>query len=64
MAERKCEAAIQGRTMSEPVEMALRLLLRQQRKRGATPALPKLHSGGALVDIADREALYRVMEDR
>jgi hypothetical protein len=64
MAERKREAARQGRTMSEPVETALRLLLRQQRKRGAIPALPKFHSGGALVDIADREALYRAMEDR
>ncbi len=64
MAELKREAARQGRTMSELVEMALRLLLRQQRKRGVIPALPKFHSGGALVDIADRDALYHAMEGR
>ena len=64
MAELKREATRQGRTMSELVEMALRLLLRQQRKRGAIPALPKFHSGGALVDIADRDALYHAMDGR
>jgi hypothetical protein len=54
MAELKREAARQGRTMSELVETALRLLLTSQRKRGRIPALPKLRSGGALVDVADR----------
>jgi hypothetical protein len=33
-AELKREAARQGRTMSELIETALRLLLRSQRKRG------------------------------
>jgi hypothetical protein len=47
MAELKREAARQGRTMSELVEMALRLLLQSQRKRGSVPPLPKFHSGGA-----------------
>jgi hypothetical protein len=28
------------------------------------PALPSFHSGGALVDIADRDALYQAMEGR
>jgi len=64
MAELKREAARQGRTMSEMVESALRLLLRSQRKRGTLPALPSFHSGGALVDIADRDALYQAMEGR
>jgi Arc/MetJ family transcription regulator len=64
MAELKREAARQGRTMSELVETALRLLLRQQRKRGKLPALPSFRSGGALVDIADRDALYQAMEGR
>jgi hypothetical protein len=64
MAELKREAARQGRTMSEMVETALRLLLRSQRKRGTLPALPVFHSGGALVDIADRDALYQAMEGR
>jgi ribbon-helix-helix CopG family protein len=65
MAELKREAARQGRTMSEMVETALRLLLRAQRKRGAPlPPLPTFHSGGALVDIDNRDALYQAMEGR
>lgn len=64
MAALKREAARQGRTMSELVETALRLLLRSQRKRTALPPLPTFNSGGELVDIADRNALYDAMEDR
>jgi hypothetical protein len=64
MAELKREAARQGRTMSELVETALRLLLRAQRRREALPPLPTFNSGGLLVDIADRDALYDVMDDR
>jgi hypothetical protein len=64
MAELKREAARQGRTMSDLVETALRLLLRPQRKRAAIPALPKFRSAGTLVDIADRDALYHAMEGR
>ena len=64
MAELEREATRQGRTLSELVETALRLLLRSQRKRGKIPTLPTFHSGGALVDIADRDALYRAMEGR
>ena len=64
MAELKREATRQGRTMNEMVETALRLLLLSQRKRGTIPALPKFCSGGTLVDIADRDALYQAMEGR
>jgi hypothetical protein len=64
MAELKREAARQGRTMSEMVETALRLLLRPQHKRETIPALPTFSSGGAMVDIADRDALYHAMEGR
>lgn len=64
MAKLKREAARQGRTMSEMVETALRLMLRDQRKREKLPELPAFHSGGALVDIADRDALYQAMEGR
>jgi Arc/MetJ family transcription regulator len=64
MAELKREATRQGRTMSEMVETALRLLLRSRPKRGALPELPTFQSGGELVDISDRDALYRAMEDR
>ncbi len=64
MAELKREAVRQGRTMSELVETALRLLLRSQRKREKIVALPSFQSGGALVDIADRDGLYQAMEGR
>ena len=64
MAQLKREAARQGRTMSELVETALRLLFRSQKKREDLPPLPTYHSGGALVDVADRDALYQAMEGR
>lgn len=64
MADLKREAARQGRTMSDLVETALRLLLRSQRPRGKVPALPKFRGGGTFVDIADRDALYHAMEGR
>jgi hypothetical protein len=64
MAALKQEAARQGRTMSELVETALRLLLRAQRKRQTLPPLPTFDGGGELVDIADRDALYDAMEGR
>jgi hypothetical protein len=63
MAELKREAARQGRTMSELAESTLRLLLRSHRKQGKLVALPTFHSG-ALVDVADRDALYQAMEGR
>ena len=43
---------------------ALRLLLRSQKKRTKMKPLPTFNSGGYLVDIADRDALYDAMEDR
>jgi plasmid stability protein len=58
------EAARQGRTMSELVEAALRLFFKASRERPALPELPTFDSGGELVDIADRDALYDAMEDR
>jgi hypothetical protein len=58
------EAARSGRTMSELVETALRQLLRRRPGTSELPPLPCFDSGGALVDVADREALYRVMEGR
>ena len=64
MAELKREAARQGRTMSELVESALRLLLRSHHKQNKLVPLPTFHSGGAHVDIADRDALYQAMEGR
>jgi hypothetical protein len=64
MAELKHEAARQGRTMSELVETALRNLFRSQKKVTELSPLPSFHSGGAFVDVADRDALYQAMEGR
>jgi hypothetical protein len=59
------EAARQGKTMSELVEAALRLLFQSSRKsKPKLRPLPTFRSGGYLVDIADRDALYEVMEGR
>lgn len=64
MAELKREAVRQGRTMSELVETALRLLLHAPRKRKGLPNLPTFDGGEPHVDIADRNALYDAMEGR
>ena len=64
MKQLKKEAARQGRTMSELVECALRMLLAKQESAQTLPPLPKFSSGGARVNVANREALYDVMERR
>lgn len=64
MAELRREATRQGRTMSELVEAALRLLLHQPARAGVLPPLPSFSSGGHLADIASRDELYRTMEGR
>jgi len=64
MARLKREAARRGCTMSELMESALRLLLTAKESPGNLPSLPVFKSGGPLVDIADREALYAAMEGR
>ncbi|HVS15698.1 MAG TPA: ribbon-helix-helix protein, CopG family [Thermoanaerobaculia bacterium] len=60
------EAARQGRTMSELVEAGLRRILAHRPAAAETPLpeLPRWRSGGARVDLADREALSEVMEGR
>ena len=58
----KLEAARSGRTMSELVETALRLLLQRRRVGSELAPLPTFDGGVALVDIADRDALYRAMD--
>jgi hypothetical protein len=64
MAELKREAVRQGCIMSELLESAVRVLLRSHRNREKLVDLPTFHSGGTLVDIADRNALYQAMEGR
>lgn len=58
------EAARQRRTISALVEAALRRMLESEAPATDLPPLPGWESGGALVDIADREALYQAMEGR
>ena len=59
----KREALRQRRTMSELVEEALHLLfLGNKKKPVRLPKLPRYPSGGHLVDISDRDALYKAME--
>ena len=60
----KQEAARRGCTMSELIESALRLALTSKHRRPGLPRLPSFKSGGVLVDVADREALYQAMEGR
>lgn len=64
MARLKQEAARRGCTMSELVESALRRLLTETKAAPPMPPLPVFDSGGALVEIADRDALYQAMEGR
>lgn len=60
------EAARQGKTMSELVEAALRLLLQTpgRKSKPKLRPLPTFHGGKPVVDIADRNALYDAMEGR
>jgi Ribbon-helix-helix protein, copG family len=64
MARLKQEAARRGCTMSELMESALRRLLTEKGAAAPLPALPSFKTGGALVEIADRDALYQAMEGR
>ena len=61
------EAARRGTTMSALVEAGLRRLLAEPSQSDAQPAklppLPAWNGGGELVDLSDRDALYRAMEE-
>ncbi len=61
------EAARRGTTMSALVEAGLRRVLARPTPPSAQadnlPPLPTWRSGGFRVDIANREDLYRVMEE-
>ena len=61
------EAVRRGTTMSALVEAGLRRVLAAPavavQQSDALPPLPTWNSGGFRVDIADRDALYRVMEE-
>lgn len=60
------EAAMRGTTMSALVEAGLRRVLAPEvpaNEPDDPPPLPTWNSGGFKVDVADRDALYRVMEE-
>jgi plasmid stability protein len=62
MRELKMRAARDGRTMSELVEAALRRLLDERPPDKDLPLLPVMKAR-ELVDVSDRDALYRAMEE-
>lgn len=64
MKDLRKEAQRSGRTMSELVETALRAMLATRAPRKAPPALPAFRGGRPRVDVANREALYDIMESR
>ena len=59
----KEEAARRGTTMSALIEAALRRYL-EEGEPADLPPLPSFSSGGASVDVADRDRLYEVMGGR
>lgn len=64
MARLRAEATRRGVPMSELVAAALRRFLDgAQAPTPHAPPLPRWDSGGLLVDVADREALYQRMEE-
>ena len=58
------EAARQGKTMSELVEAGLRRILEEPvpETDQVREPLPQWRSGGAFVEVADRDALYERMD--
>lgn len=60
----KATAARRGTTMSALVEAAIRRYLQAPTEVREPPPLPEWDGGGASVDIANREELYRLLEGR
>ena len=60
------EAARRGTTMSTLVEAGIRRVLEEGEPKKTTrrKKLPSWDSGGARVDVSDRDALYDLMEGR
>ncbi|MBI5364740.1 MAG: ribbon-helix-helix protein, CopG family [Planctomycetes bacterium] len=57
------EAARSGRTLSELVEVGVRLLLSGMPSTAKPlPSLPTFNSGGHLVDISNRDELYDALD--
>jgi len=62
MREVKREAARRQQTMSEMVEAALRTIVEPEPRAARLPPLPEFGGGGLRVNVANRDALYNVME--
>jgi len=62
MLEVKREAARRRQTMSELVEAALRAVVEPEQRDVELPPLPAFSGGGLRVNVANRNALYNVME--
>jgi len=62
--EAKDRARNEGRTLTSLMEEALRARLDQPGSPEVDVALPSWRSGGMLVDVADREALWQALDDR
>jgi len=62
MLEVKREAARRRQTMSELVEAALRSIVEPEQREVNLPPLPEFSGGGLRVNVANRNALYNVME--
>lgn len=58
----KQRAAAEGTTISELVESALRLLLRERTRTRALRPLPAFDAE-LIANVDDRDALYRAMEE-
>lgn len=59
----RAEAARRRTSVSELVEEGLARLLAESTATDPLPPLPSWRSGGHMVDISDRDALYRVMDE-
>ncbi|MGE0192122.1 MAG: hypothetical protein AB7T63_08780 [Planctomycetota bacterium] len=57
------EARRQGRTVSELAEVAFRQFLQSVATQAHLPDLPRFRGGRLLVDLGDRDRLYRAMEE-
>ncbi len=62
MLEVKREAARRRQTMSELVEAALRAIVESEPRKVDLPPLPEFGGGELRVNVANRDALYNVME--
>lgn len=63
MRKLKREAARRRQTMSELVDAALRTIIEPGQPPTTLPPLPEFSAGGSRINVADRNALYSVMED-